>query len=91
MAIDPLQSQPVIKLGEIVGYIEGAAAEPVVAVGNDDDPASVGDGLKADDEEEVVGLDGQFTIPILNAQRAFASVRCWIDPVGEALGDAVGL
>ena len=91
MAIYPLQSQPVNKLGEIVGYIEGAAVGDNDGDRDNDDPAAVGEeGVEADEEVEV-GFDGQFTIPNLNAQRAFASVCCWVDPVEIALGDTMSL
>jgi hypothetical protein len=69
-------------LYEIVGYIVGAKA--------------VGD-TEADADEEgdrvgaVVGFNGQFEIPNLNAQKAFASDICWADPIEGVEGSAVGL
>ena len=83
MAVAPSQFQPVKELlKNIVGYIVGAKA-----VGDTDEVAvEEGEGVGA-----VVGFDGQFLIPCLNAQRAFASDICWADPVGVAVGEVVGL
>ncbi len=75
-AVTPLQFQPSNSLGEIVGYIVGAKA-----VGDTEEDAE-----KGEREGAAVGFDGQFVIPSLNAQRAFASDICWADAVGKAVG-----
>ena len=65
MAIFPIQLQPTIEVGNIVGYIVGAkdvGDEEVDAVG-----AAVG---------AAVGLDGQLVIPCRNVHKEFASIIC---------------
>ncbi len=69
MAILPIQPQPTIDEGEIVGYIEGAKD-----VGDADDDAD--DDAVGATEGAAVGFDGQLVIPCLKAHKAFASTRC---------------
>ena len=65
MAIAPIQPQPTIDGGEIVGYKVGA--KDVGDLVADAVGAAVGD---------AVGFDGQLVIPCLKVHNAFASTRC---------------
>ncbi len=65
MAILPIQPQPTIDEGEIVGYIEGA--KDVGDLLFDAEGATVG---------AAVGFDGQLVMPCLKTHKAFASTRC---------------